>query len=326
MIARFLTYIESERRYSPLTLRNYKRDLELFLQWRVIAEAEAFDPATISQSDIREWIVDRMDSGVVSPATLNRELSTLRSFFRWALSVGAISRNPTQGVGSLKCGKKLPTFIPDSKMTKVSELSFDKSDSEELRELRDGLIVLLFYSTGIRLSELVGIDIEDFSDDFWTLKIRGKGGKERLVPIMKSVRQIIIHYISKIKHQNICIYPHFPLFLSLRGGLTSTEKGARSAERISTNMVYRIVRKDLGLAGVQGRKSPHVLRHTFATQLLNAGADMREIQEILGHSSLQSTQLYTHNSISTLQKAYKSAHPRGDKKGDKRGDKKEDKK
>ncbi len=312
MIARFLTYIESERRYSPLTLRNYKRDLELFLQWLNVAQEE-FDPSTITQSDIREWIVDRMDSGAVAAATLNRELSTLRSFFRWALSVGAISRNPTDGVRALKCGKKLPTFIPESKMNRVSELSIDKSDSEELRELRDGLIILLFYSTGIRSAELVAIDIEDFSDDFRALKVRGKGGKERMVPIMNSVRQIILLYISKIKHQKICISPHFPLFLSSRGG------------RISANMVYRIVRRDLSQAGVQGRKSPHVLRHTFATQLLNAGADMREIQEILGHSSLQSTQLYTHNSISTLQKAYKNAHPRGARRGE-ANDEKKDKK
>ncbi|MFI3293183.1 MAG: tyrosine-type recombinase/integrase [Rikenellaceae bacterium] len=298
IIARFLTYIESEMRYSPLTLRNYKRDLELFLQWLGVTEEE-FDPSQISQTDIREWIVDRMDSGVVAPVTLNRELSTLRSFFKWALSVEVITRNPTIGVVALKCSKKLPAFIPESKMNRVNELSLDKSDSDEVRELRNGLIILLFYSTGIRSAELVAVDIKDFSDDFNTLKIRGKGGKERLVPIMKSVRQIILLYMSKIKHEKICNSPHFPLFLSSKG------------ERLSANMVYRIVRKDLSQAGVQGRKSPHVLRHTFATQLLNAGADMREIQEILGHSSLQSTQLYTHNSISTLQNAYKNAHPRG---------------
>ncbi|MFI3282038.1 MAG: tyrosine-type recombinase/integrase [Rikenellaceae bacterium] len=310
MVARFLTYIESERRYSPLTLRNYKRDLELFLQWLGVS-VEEFDPSQVTHHTIREWIVERMDSGVVASATLNRELSTLRSFFRWALSVGGVTSNPTQGIMSLRCSKKLPTFVAQSKMNRVNECSFNKTDSEEFRDLRDGLIMLLFYSTGIRSAELVSIDLEDFSDNFRTLKVKGKGGKERIVPIMECVRQIILLYISKIKQQNICIYPHFPLFLSLRGAKNS---GEVTPSRISANMVYRIVRRDLGDAGVQGRKSPHVLRHTFATQLLNAGADMREIQAILGHSSLQSTQVYTHNSISALQNAYKIAHPRGEQK------------
>ncbi len=299
MIDRFLTYIECERRYSPLTLRNYKRDLDLFLQWLGVSEGETFDPTDITHHTIREWIVERMDSGVVAAVTLNRELSTLRSFFRWAHSNELISRNPTQGIRALKCTKKLPTFIPASKMNHVNELSLDKSDSEEFRELRDGLIILLFYVTGIRSAELVSINIEDFRDDFRTLKVKGKGGKERLIPIVEPVRQIILQYISKFKALNICISPNFPLFLS------------KADRRISANMIYRIVRRDLSEAGVHGRKSPHVLRHTFATQLLNSGADMREIQELLGHSSLQATQLYTHNTISTLCKTYQSAHPRG---------------
>ncbi len=300
MIERFLTYIESERRYSPLTLRNYTRDLELFLQWLGVSKEE-FDPSQVTSQIIREWIVARMDRGEISAATLNRELSTLRSFFRWAESLALIKRNPTRGVSSLKCNKRLPTFIPASKMNQVNEQSFDKSDQEELRSLRDGLIILLFYATGIRSAELVSINRDDFSDNFRTLKVRGKGGKERIVPIVESVQKIILQYISQINLQFTCISPNFPLILSNAG------------ERISANMVYRIVRRDLGEAGVQGKKSPHVLRHTFATQLLNAGADMREIQELLGHSSLQATQLYTHNSISTLCKAYKSAHPRGER-------------
>ncbi len=301
VIERFLTYVESEKRYSPLTLRNYKRDLDLFLQWLGVSQSEEFDPMQITHHTIREWIVERMDSGVVAATTLNRELSTLRSFFKWALSNGIIPSNPTRGIHALKCAKKLPTFIPASKMNQVNQHSLDKSDSNELRELRDGLILILFYATGIRSAELVAINVDDFSDDFRTLKVKGKGGKQRMIPIVEAVRSIILQYISKLKEQNICIYPNFPLFLSKPG------------KRISANMVYRIVRHDLSESGVQGRKSPHVLRHTFATQLLNGGADMREIQELLGHSSLQATQLYTHNSISTLCKSYQSAHPRGGK-------------
>ncbi len=301
MVDRFLTYIESQRRYSPLTLRNYKRDLELFLQWLDVSSDE-FEPSEITHHTIREWVVDRMDSGKVSAATLNRELSTLRSFFRWALSVGAITSNPTRGVSALKCSNKLPTFISASNMNRVSEQAIDKSDSDDLRTLRDGLIILLFYVTGIRSAELVSINIGDFSSDYQTVKVRGKGGKERMIPIMETVSKVILQYISKINSSNICLSPDFPLFLSRSGG------------RISANMVYRITRRELSEAGVQGRKSPHVLRHTFATQLLNAGADMREIQELLGHSSLKATQLYTHNSIASLCTTYQAAHPRGTKK------------
>ncbi len=298
MVDRFLTYIQSERRYSPLTLRNYKRDMERFLEWLSVSKEE-FLPAEITHHTIREWMVERIDSGVVSPASINRELSTLRSFFGWALSIGAITRNPTLGIPSLKSGKRLPSFIPDSKMNQVNEQSFDKSDTEDFKAMRDALIILLFYTTGIRSAELVAINTDDFVDDYHSLKVRGKGGKERVVPMMDIVRRMILHYISKINPTNICNCAHFPLFLSKQGG------------RISYNMVYRIVRQELLDAGVQGKKSPHVLRHTFATQLLNAGADMREIQELLGHSSLRATQIYTHNSISTLSRAYNSAHPRG---------------
>ncbi len=268
------------------------------MEWLGVS-AEEFLPADITHHTIREWIVDRMDSGEVGAASLNRELSTLRSFFRWALSVGAIKRNPTVGVTSLKCSKKLPTFIPQSRINSVNTLSLDKSDGDDMHDMRDGLITLLLYTTGIRSAELVGINIDDFIDDYHSLRIRGKGGKERVVPIMNTVRDIILQYISKITEQNICISPQFPLFLSKQG------------KRISANMVYRIVRGNLMESGVQGKKSPHVLRHTFATLLLNSGADMREIQELLGHSSLKATQIYTHNSISTLQKAYGAAHPRG---------------
>ncbi len=298
MIRRFLSYIECERRYSPLTLRNYSRDMERFLEWLEVSNDE-FSPKDITHQTIREWMVWRMDEGQISATTLCRELSTLRSFFGWAHSIGAISNNPTRGVHSPKSRAKLPTFIPQSRMNSVNQISFDRADSNELLELRNALILLMLYTTGMRSAELVAINRDDFMDNYRTLKLRGKGGKERVVPIMDAVQRVILLYISKITPPNICISAHFPLFLSKQGC------------RISYNMLYRIVRDDLSTAGVQGKKSPHVLRHTFATQLLNAGADMREIQELLGHSSLRATQIYTHNSISEISRAYSTAHPRG---------------
>ncbi|MFR9582800.1 MAG: tyrosine-type recombinase/integrase, partial [Rikenellaceae bacterium] len=305
ILERYITYIERERRYSPLTVRNYRADMESFFRW-LETTPEEFDPTQVTHHTLRDWIVERSE-GIerfetpIKSSSLNRELSTLRSFFRWALSQGIIDRNPAQSIPSLKQSRKLPTFIPASRMNTLNEQCCTIADDGDWIASRDALIIRLFYATGLRLSELISIDLCDFSNDMLSLKVRGKGGKERLIPIMETIRDEIQQYLSKIKAAEICISQNFPLFLTKR--LT----------RLSRNMVYRIVRRDLGEAGVQGRKSPHVLRHTFATQLLNGGADMREIQELLGHTSLQATQLYTHNSIATLTKTYQGSHPRGRK-------------
>ena len=159
-------------------------------------------------------------------------------------------------------------------------------------------ILTLFLGTGIRISELVGINRDDFSDNYTSLRVRGKGDKERLVPILEFLREKILHYLELIDRQNICNSAEKALFLTHKG------------KRIARITVYRIVKEELARGGVQGKKSPHVLRHTFATHLLNGGADMREIQELLGHASLQATQVYTHNSIARLRDAYAKAHPR----------------
>ena len=150
----------------------------------------------------------------------------------------------------------------------------------------------------MRLAELAGIDRDDFSADCTSLRVRGKGDKQRIVPVLACVREKILHYLRLIERQNICNSTEKALFLTHKG------------KRISRSVVYRMVRAELTRAGVQGKKSPHVLRHTFATHLLNGGADMREIQELLGHASLQATQVYTHNSIARLREIYAKAHPR----------------
>ena len=171
-------------------------------------------------------------------------------------------------------------------------------DSEDFRTERNSLIILMFYACGLRLAELVGIDRSDFSADYTSLRVRGKGDKQRMVPILEFLREKILHYLGLIERQNICISSEKALFLTHKG------------KRISRSVVYRTVQEELTRAGVQGKKSPHVLRHTFATHLLNGGADMREIQELLGHASLQATQVYTHNSIARLREIYAKAHPR----------------
>lgn len=295
MLADFIRYLEAERRYSPLTVRNYRHDIELFLAWLGISDTDS-DLRRVTTEDIREWIIFRTEEGRLSAASINREISSLRSLFRWLLRTGVVSRDVAAPVASLKTSRRLPAFVPESRMSDI--VSDCEQDSDDFTRERNSLIVLLFYACGLRLAELVGIDRRDFSEDYTSLRIRGKGDKERIVPILEFVREKILHYIELIERQNICISPEKALFLTHKG------------KRISRTEVYRTVRDELEKAGVQGKKSPHVLRHTFATHLLNGGADMREIQELLGHASLQATQVYTHNSIAKLREIYTKAHPR----------------
>lgn len=285
----------AERRYSPLTVRNYRHDIEQFLAWLGVDETQ-LDPTRITSEDIREWIVHRSESGKLAAASINREISSLRSLFRWLLRTGAIQKDIFPGIPSLKTSHRLPVFVPESRMTTLVGACAEHSD--DFTTARNALIILLFYACGLRLAELVGIDRNDFSPDFTTLRIRGKGDKERMIPVLEFVREKILHYLRIIDRQNICNSSEKALFL--------TQKG----KRISRSTVYRTVQDELRYAGVQGKKSPHVLRHTFATHLLNGGADMREIQELLGHASLQATQVYTHNSIAKLREVYAKAHPR----------------
>lgn len=300
MLDEFIRYLESERRCSPLTVRNYRRDVEAFLTWLGVDDAH-FDPRRITSEDIREWIVYRSDVGHLSAASVNREVSTLRSLFRWLHRIGAVDRNVAQPVASLRTPHRLPAFVPESRMGGI--VGECRYESDDFVTERNSLIVLLFYACGLRLAELVGINRDDFSDGYQSLRVRGKGDKERVVPVVEAVREKILHYLSIIESQNICICSEKPLFLTHQG------------KRISRITVYRVVRDELARSGVQGKKSPHVLRHTFATHLLNGGADMREIQELLGHASLQATQVYTHNNIARLREVYSKSHPRALGKG-----------
>lgn len=295
MLAEFIQYLTAERRYSPLTIRNYRNDVEKFLAWLGCDEAQ-FDPHSITADDIRAWIIYRGEQGKVGPASINREVSSLRALFRWLQRTGVVEKDIFRAISSLKTSRRLPAFVPESRMSTI--VSGCECDSEDFLTERNSLIVLMFYACGLRLAELVGIDRDDFASDYASLRIRGKGDKQRVVPILEFVREKILYYLGLIERQNICISSEKALFLSHKG------------KRISRSVVYRTVQEELRRAGVQGKKSPHVLRHTFATHLLNGGADMREIQELLGHASLQATQVYTHNSIVRLREIYAKAHPR----------------
>ncbi len=314
MLEAFITYLEAERRYSPLTVRNYRRDIERFIEYLAVtvgdfspgadearAEIDAgeFHPALVTADDIRGWIVQLTEKRKLSPASVNREVASVHSFFRWLRATGVVEKDPFLRIRSLRTPKRLPVWIPETKMTEISRFLIDRAASGDPIERRNSLIVLLLYSCGIRLAELVGITTDDISADLTTIKVRGKGDKERIVPLPRPTAELLRRHIDDFSDQKIWTSPKKPLFLT------------KKAEPISRAEVYAVVRQVLEEFGVQGKRSPHVLRHTFATHLLDAGADMREIQELLGHSSLAATQVYTHNSIAGLKKIYDGSHPRG---------------
>ncbi len=293
----FISYIEAERRYSPLTVRNYRRDIADFLEF-IGVEAESFDPNAIARADVEEWIIYLFEKRKLKAQSVNRSVATLRSFWKWMLGHGHANREIVSVISQAKTPSRLPVFVSESRMEDVVALLRDDIASEDFERLRDAVIVLLFYTAGLRLAELSNLKIGDISADYRTIRILGKGEKERIVPLIGRMGEILKKYFSQFSSQNICIGQKKALILSKKG------------EPISVRTIQRIVDRKLKGAGIQGKTSPHTLRHTFATHLLNEGADLREIQELLGHSSLKATQVYTHTNIEKLKEVYSTAHPR----------------
>lgn len=293
----FISYIEAERRYSPLTVRNYRRDIADFLEF-IDVDKERFDPNAIARADVEEWIVYLYEKRKLKAQSVNRSVATLRSFWKWMLGHGHANRDIVRVISQAKTPSRLPVFVSESRMEDVVALLRDDIASEEFERLRDAVIVLLFYTAGLRLAELANLKIGDISADYRTIRILGKGEKERIVPLIGRMGEILKKYFSQFSLQNICIGQKKALILSKKG------------EPISVRTIQRIVDRKLKGAGIQGKTSPHTLRHTFATHLLNEGADLREIQELLGHSSLKATQVYTHTNIEKLKEVYSTAHPR----------------
>ena len=296
MIDRFIAYIESERRLSSLTVRNYKKDVVAFAEWfNNRLAVEQFDATKVSTEDLRDWMIYRLDTAKLTPASMNRELSSLRSFFRYLRKVKAIEEDPFKRIGSLKTPKTLPQYVPESCITPLLSDMRELSRSSVFNEQRDGVIISLLYGCGIRLAELLSIRLCDITNG--AVKIHGKGDKQRLVPLINQLQERIEVYIDTCRTNGIDLQAEDKLIVGTTG------------KPLSRSTVQRVVKEYMAQAGCQCRKSPHVLRHTFATHLLGRGADMREIQELMGHSSLKSTQLYTHSTISQLQDIYDKAHP-----------------
>jgi integrase/recombinase XerC len=296
VLDRFLTYIRAQRRYSEATAVAYGRDIRRFLADTGIDE-QTFDPRLVTDDDIRKWIMHLTASGL-SAASVNRMTSSLRAFFKWLRKIEVVKKDPFLHIRQQRTPSRLPSYVPEGQMQRlVEQPTADTFESE-----RNALIITLFYATGMRLAELAGVRRGDFSDGYTELRIVGKGDKERVVPIIEYARGRVREHIERIKEEKICRSADNFLFLTHEG------------EVLSRSALYRIVRAELAAAGVQGKRSPHVLRHTFATHMLEDGADMREIQEMLGHTSLAATQVYAHNSIARLKEVYRGAHPRERKK------------
>lgn len=299
IIDRFLDYLLSERRYSALTVRNYRHDVEQFLAWGESTTSEGdFELLEVRSADVREWIMHLADGGTMNSASINRAVASLRSMYKYLRRKGIIERDIFAAVTAMRTARRLPKFVAEDDLRVVVERVRGDLRIEDWITCRNALIVLMLYACGLRLAELVAVDVQHFDDGYSALRVRGKGDKERRVPIVEALRREIIVYVERFSAEKICINPEKALFLSKRGG------------RISRSDVQRSVARLLRECGVQGKVSPHVMRHTFATHLLNDGADLREIQELLGHSSLRATQVYTHNNIAQLQQVYAVAHPR----------------
>ncbi len=290
-IISFLSYLKHERRFSEHTILAYGHDLndfESFLTNEFSIEAIS----DISHKQVRTWVVAMMNNGMV-PKTINRKISSLRSFYKFLLSRKEVEQNPLKKISGLKTPGRLPKFLDEKDIHRLcTEIVYP----EGFEGLRDKLIIELFYNTGMRLSELVGILEQDFDIYNSSIKVLGKGKKERIIPVHHQLVKEMETYLTS-KH---ALFGHHNQSFFL------TDKG----ESIYSKMVYRKIKHYLGLVTTLDKKSPHVLRHTFATHLLNNGAELNAVKELLGHASLAATQVYTHNTIQKLKDVHKQAHPK----------------
>jgi len=287
----FLNYLKYEKRYSLNTLTAYENDLDQFILFGKKL-VEDFCVEEVDYHLIRQWIVSLMDNGI-SAKSVNRKISTLKTFFKFLMREGVIEKNPTDKIAIPKMGKKLPVFVQEKEMNRLLDGRFFTEDFEGRR---DKAVVSLFYGTGIRLSELVGIRFSDLNLNEKMVKVNGKRDKQRLVPFPLEISTVLTDYIT-LRNE---LFPDSGNFLFL------TENG----DPVYNKLIYRIVKKQLSLVTTVEKKSPHILRHSYATHLLNRGADLNAIKELLGHANLAATQIYTHTTFEQLKKVYKQAHPR----------------
>ncbi len=290
MVETFLKYLSFEKRYSKHTVEAYRKDLLQFSDFLdTDFEISALEEAR--HSHIRGWVVSLMDNAI-APKSVNRKIATLKSFYKFLLGRAYIDSNPTSQIKPLKTEKDLPAFVKEDEITDL----LDKVEfSSDFTGQRDRLLLELLYSTGIRLAELQGLKETDVNFYENTIRVLGKRNKERIIPIGNSLIQLISNYQNLKKDMGMA-----------EAHLLLTDRG----EPLYPMFIYRKVKKYLSAVTTLSKRSPHVMRHTFATHLLNKGADLNAVKDLLGHTSLAATQVYTHNSIEKLKAAFDQAHPK----------------
>ena len=291
----FLKYLRFERNLSWRTVDLYRRDLA---QWEryVTDGGRELDLASVTAGDIREWLMKRSAAGD-APGTLRHKVQALRALYRYLLRRGMVKSNPAAQVDLAKLPKPLPKFVREKTVDAVLDADIDTDD---FTQVRDRLVVMLFYETGIRLSELIGLQDAAVDTAKRELKVRGKRDKDRIVPFGDELAQ----WVERYRNLRSTVKPECD-------NLLVTVKG----KPLYPSLVYHVVHDGLAMAGGTGKLSPHVLRHTFASVMLNSGAQLNSVKELLGHESLAATQVYTHVTLSELQHNYELAHPRALKKG-----------
>jgi integrase/recombinase XerC len=291
-IQAFISYLEYEKKYSPHTVLAYKKDLENFSAFAF----NQFEYKTIENVHypiIRGWIIQLVDSGITN-RTVNRKISSLKSYYKFLLKTGVIKENPLVKHKALKVAKKVQVPFSENEIQEVLTLLENPQDFESSR---DKLIIELFYTTGIRRAELINIKVSDINISQKTVKVLGKRNKERILPLLPILIETYNQYIEYRNNLPNIVDAEF-LFLSKNG------------VKIYETFVYRIIKSYFSRVSQKTKRSPHILRHSFATHLLNQGADLKAVKELLGHASLASTQVYTHTNIAKLKDVYSKSHPR----------------
>ncbi len=290
---KFLRYLQFEKRYSPHTLTAYGNDLKQFFLF-IEKTYQVNEPGEITHFYVRSWMVSLIESKVDS-RSVNRKISTLKSFFKFLLRSKEIAHNPMQKIISPKVAKKLPSFVNASNMDLL--LDGEHFDTD-FNGIRDKLIINMFYQTGMRVSELVELKETDIDLINLSVNVLGKRNKVRMIPITFEMKRNLEAYHEEKNKRTERVKGEAPVFIKENGN------------KITRGYVYRIVKQHLTKVTTLQKRSPHVLRHTFATQMLNNGAEINAVKEILGHASLAATQVYTHNTIDKLKNIYKQAHPK----------------
>jgi integrase/recombinase XerC len=295
MIDRFIQYIQFEKRYSFHTISSYRSDLVQFQNFLTNEyQLDGCEQATYQM--VRSWLAEMMEHKL-SARSVNRKKTALQTYYKYLIREGCITENPMSRVLSPKTSKRLPVYVEESQMETLFTGDHEVF-SKNFRGIRDRMIMEMFYATGMRLSELVNLKETDIDSKQMTIRILGKRNKERIVPFGITLRKLIDDYLVK-RTGILQNYPGCTYFFI-------TEKGKKTYQKLA----YRVVNYYLSAITTLEKKSPHVLRHTFATHMLNKGADLNAIKEILGHANLSATQVYTHNTIDKLKNIYKQAHPK----------------